>query len=129
LNNFKIVVGKKYNNFRSTFTVEKVQKILDEEGFERSTLNREILLDDLRQDGFFQGLAAPAPLAPQAGNNSQLQSLAFFFVHLSALQLKLSRLSKVILLLLEFLPFHSPLTHSHLISHRKHNNATSPRNT
>jgi hypothetical protein len=79
LNNFKIVVGKKYNNFRSTFTVEKVQKILDQRGFEDDELNRRVLLKHLKEDGFFQGLAAPALLAPQAGNNSQLQSLAFFF--------------------------------------------------
>jgi hypothetical protein len=79
LNNFKIVVSD-YNDFKNRWTEEKLWKILDQEGFEDNELNRERLALSLRKEGFFQGLAAPAPLAPQAGNNSQLQSLAFFFL-------------------------------------------------
>jgi hypothetical protein len=79
LNNFKIVVGYSYDFLKTDLPEEKLWKILDQEGFEDNELNRERLALSLRKEGFFQGLAAPAPLAPQAGNNSQLQSLAFFF--------------------------------------------------
>jgi hypothetical protein len=82
LNNFKIVVGYSYDFLKTDLPEEKLWKILDQRGFEDDELNRRVLLKHLKEDGFFQGLAAPAPLAPQAGNNSQLQSLAFFFFFL-----------------------------------------------
>jgi len=78
LENFKKVVGDSYDFFKTKLPENEFWKILDEENFEDDVLNRRVLLKHLKEDGFFQ-LTAPAPPAPPAGNDLQLQSLAFFF--------------------------------------------------